>query len=250
MNDHNPPFFPPDAEIEGKLVRDYEPAVFRQLLEAAPPTLPYSRRAEVLCDRLAGSPYRTSPLGGGPGQAEAFTVHLGGFDCVTLFETVTALALSASEPEFLRRLHRMRYRDGRTDYLTRRHYMSLWREENEREGRVAVPPGLPPEREWRRDIGVLPAFGSFSAWLGGWPKTCVRRLAPGIRSGDLVFFISCRRRLDYFHTGILRSDGTEIRLFHASQSRGEAVEVPLRDFLGKNRMTGLTLLRPLPFHIT
>ncbi len=237
-------------EVEGKLVRDYEPAVFRALLEAAPPTLPFPRRVEALCDRLAGSPYRNSPLGGGPDQAEVFTVHLGGFDCVTLFETVTALALSASEPEFLRRLHRLRYRDGRTDYFTRRHYMSQWREENEREGRVAVPPGLPPEREWTREIGVLPAFGTFPVRLGGWPKRCVLRLAPGIRSGDLAFFISSRRRLDYFHTGILRSSGSEIRLFHASRSRGQAVDVPLPDFLGNNRMTGLTLLRPLPFHIT
>lgn len=250
MNDHNPPFFPPDAEIEGKLDRDYEPAFFRELLAAAAPALPFPRRVEVLCDRLAGSPYRTSPLGGGPEQPEVFTVHLGGFDCVTLCETVTALALSASEPEFLRRLHRLRYRDGRTDYFTRRHYMSRWREENEREGRVAVPPGLPPEREWRREIGILPALGRFSARLGGWPKTRIQRLAPGIRSGDLVFFISSRRRLDYFHTGILRSDGTGTRLFHASRSRGQAVDVALSDFLGRNRMTGLTLLRPLPFHIT
>jgi hypothetical protein len=65
-----------------------------------------------------------------------------------------------------------------------------------------------------------------------------------LHSGDLVFFVSTRRHLDVFHTGIIVRDGASVLMRHASRSQGGVVEQPLSEFLKANRMTGVIAVRP------
>ena len=227
--------------------REYAPALLRQLAAAAPSGLPYGERVERLCEALAGSPYRVNPLGGGPGESEAFVVSLQAFDCVTFIEEVTALAASTSEEDFLPRLRQLRYEDGRVDYFRRRHYFSQWLSGNAAEGRMAFleVPDL-PGRIWRRTLSVLPALGQRPGTVRGWPKTSFPRLRPHVRSGDVAAFISTRQDLDYFHSGLLIVRGSHVLLAHAARSAGAVVMVPLPEFLRAHRMSGLTVARPWP----
>jgi hypothetical protein len=209
--------------------------------------MPYGQRVERLCEALAGSPYRSNPLGGAPGEPEALTVSLTAFDCVTFVEEATAFAAADSEEDFDGRLRRLRYENGRVDYLRRRHYFSQWLSGNEAEGRVALleVPGL-PHRVWPRTLSVLAALGPRPEAVRGWPKTAYPRLRPRVRSGDVAAFVSTRRDLDYFHTGLLIVRGSCVLLAHAARSAGAVGIVPLPEFLRAQRMSGLTVARPWP----
>ena len=59
--------------------KEYAPERLAALLAAAPAGWPYGERVRRLCAALAGAPYRRAPLGGGPGQPEAFTAALDAF---------------------------------------------------------------------------------------------------------------------------------------------------------------------------
>jgi hypothetical protein len=227
---------------------EYTPARFLHLWRTAPPDLPYGPRVERLCEELAGRPYRADPLGGGPDRTEALTVSLTAFDCVTFIEEVTAFCRAGSEAEFLKLLRLLRYEDGRVEYLRRRHYLADWLAGNAAGGRLRLldPPSVPPPRRWERTLEVLPALGRRPAEIRGWPKQSWPRLRPAVRTGDLIGFVSTRRNLDYFHTGVLIVRSSHVLLAHASRSRDGVVLIPLAEFLRAERMSGLTVVRPWP----
>ena len=244
-----PNLFFPDSPLLARTVRDYRPEDFRSALGSIPPGTAYPDAIVCLCRHFLERPYLVSPLGGGPGQEETFRAHLRGFDCVTFFETAISLAQSRQESAFLTRLLGLRYRENRLDYACRRHYMTHWREENILGARCAPLLQAPPERRWHRVVNALACFGPQDLTISGWPKKEFRRWSPFVQNGDVVFFISARERLDYFHTGVLARSGEEIELYHASRSRGAVVRVPLPVFLANNRMSGVTISRPLPFPV-
>lgn len=218
---------------------------YRFLCRHAPPSLMYTERVERICEVLEGYPYRTDPLGGGPRETEEFRVSLSFFDCVTFMESVMALAATSRDQEFMNFLRHLRYRDGVVDYFHRCHYMTDWIEVNCAAGRVLrLSPALVPERQWSRVLSAMPALDARPTVIHGWPKEAFRRVRPFIRSGDLVFFISLRKNLDYFHTGVLLRRHVHILLAHAGKSRGKVVIMPLAAFLKEHRMSGMTIVRP------
>jgi len=219
-----------------------------RLLQQAPALRGYAARAEYACEVLAGTPYQSQPLGGGPGLPEELRLALHRFDCVTFMETVAALGAATDSPDFADKVRLLRYDGGVVDYFRRRHYMSAWIEGNVADGRVTrVEPGeAGPPRIWLRTLTVLPELGLVPARIRGWPKRSLPRLRPHLASGDLVFFISTRADLDYFHTGVLGRRGNAILLAHAARSRGGVVMEPLAEFLRRERMSGLTVVRPWP----
>jgi len=218
---------------------------YRFLCRQAPASLTYAERVERICETLEGYPYQTDPLGGGPAQTEEFRVCLHAFDCVTFTESVTALASTTREKEFMNFLRHLRYRDGVVDYFQRLHYMTDWIDANCAAGRILrLVPALLPEKEWPRVLSALPALGERPVVVRGWPKATFRRIRPFIRSGDLAFFVSLRKNLDYFHTGVLLRRHVHILLAHAGKSRGSVVIMPVEAFLKEHRMSGVTIVRP------
>jgi hypothetical protein len=202
-------------------------------------------RMESVSARFLGYPYKVSPLTGSAQSPEVFTKSLRHFDCVTYMESVVALSFARRPEDFASVLRKLRYENGRVSWDRRNHYMTQWIRNNARSGliyRLAVErqtnrkdrilnvvPGLPPRRE------------RFSCI----PKRTLQRIAPDMRTGDLIFFASTRPGLDVFHCGVIVRKGKKLYLRHASRSKGAVVEQPLDTFLKENRMAGVLLARPV-----
>lgn len=217
----------------------------RQLLSKGKDQPTISGRIDILSRLFLGSPYKSNPLIGSADTAEVFTASLDAFDCVTLIETVLALARASRLSDFSESLRRIRYDRGRIEWERRNHYMTDWIRNNLREG-VLRPVAMPyvPAISRERILNVLPGLAARRVRVRCVPKRAVTRAAKYLQSGDLMFFASARRNLDVFHAGIIVRDGPSARLRHASRSQGGVVEQELADFLKANRMAGVLVMRP------
>ena len=190
-------------------------------------------------------PYVENPLGGGAELKERLSISLDGFDCVTYMEAVLGLAASRNADEFAKQVREIRYRNGKLEWFERNHYMLDWLQRNETRGAIKdltrgrdtiartrtldVVRGLPPRRV---------TFRSF-------PKRRFARIKHRMRTGDLIMFVSTRKRLDVFHTGVLIQRDDRVLMRHATRSAGKVVEQDLGEFLMNHRMSGFILARPL-----
>ena len=216
-----------------------------QLLSKTKSCRSAGNRIEVLSRHFLGHPYTINPLIGSAGTPEVFTVSLDGFDCVTYVETILALARASSTDEFMEGLRNIRYEDGLIAWERRNHYMTGWIRNNVQAGtlrRVALPDVAVVVKE--RTLDELPGLAPVRARFACIPKPSMRKLTPGLRTGDLIFFASTRKRRDVFHCGIIVRDGERVLMRHASRSRGSVVEQELNEFLKANRMAGVIVARP------
>jgi hypothetical protein len=76
------------------------------------------------------------------------------------------------------------------------------------------------------------------------PKRKLAQVSRRLKDGDLIFFVSTRKGLDVFHTGIVFRDADRVILRHAARSRGGVVEQELAEFVRSNRMPGFIIVRP------
>src|SRR5215469_4180706 len=202
-------------------------------------------RMDVLSRHFLGYPYLADPLIGSSDIREVFTASLDGFDCVTYIETILALARASNVDEFIEWLRKIRYEQGCIQWEWRNHYMTLWIRNNIREGivkSISIPAVPIVSRE--RVLNVVPGLAAQQTRVECVPKLAVPRLATYLHSGDLIFFVSTRKNLDVFHTGIIMRDGNSILMRHASRSQGFVVEQELSKFLKANRMAGIIVVRP------
>ncbi len=88
------------------------------------------RKIEFISAAFLDTPYLAGTLIGSAATAEVLVLRLDGVDCFTLLDTVEALRRSASFDGFKEALRRIRYRDGRIDFLRRNHFFSEWGEAN------------------------------------------------------------------------------------------------------------------------
>jgi N-acetylmuramoyl-L-alanine amidase-like len=202
-------------------------------------------RIDALSRRFLGHRYKSNPLIGSADTAEVFTASLDGFDCVTYIEIILALACASNVDDFTEWLRKIRYERGRIQWERRNHYMTLWIRNNAREG-IIRPISIPavPMLSTERVLNVVPGLAAQRTRVKCIPKRAVPRLAAGLHSGDLMFFVSTRKNLDVFHAGIIVRDGNGMRMRHASRSHGFVVEQDLSEFLKSNRMAGVIVVRP------
>jgi hypothetical protein len=201
-------------------------------------------RIEVLSRSFLGHPYKVNPLVGTADTPEVFTVSLDEFDCVTYVETVVALARASGVDEFIEWLRKIRYEEGQVEWEHRNHYMSSWIRNNVRAGalrRIAAKVG-PVSKE--RTLSVVPGLPPRKVRFECIPKSSIGKLGPHLQTGDLIFFASTRSHLDIFHCGIIVRDGERLLMRHASRSQKGVVEQDLNEFLKKNRMAGVIVVRP------
>jgi Protein of unknown function (DUF1460) len=203
------------------------------------------RRIDVLSSHFLGHSYKENPLIGSADIPEVFTASLDGFDCVTYIETILALSRASNPDDFVERLRKLRYEQGRIAWDRRNHYMTAWIRNNARVGTirpVSIPSVSALSRE--RVLNVVPGLAARRARVKYAPKSAVPRLEPYLQTGDLIFFVSTRKNLDVFHAGIIVRDAKRLLLRHASRSRGSVVEQELIEFLKANRMAGVIIVRP------
>lgn len=85
---------------------------------------PVHTKIESIGASFLGSPYVLGNLGEGPGgeldQDPLYRFDV--FDCVTLVETVSALALAKDYPDFEKKMMEIRYAGGKISFLTRNHF--------------------------------------------------------------------------------------------------------------------------------
>lgn len=95
-------------------------------------------RLEKMSKLFVGFPYgKGGPLGeGADGRFDQDPLYrFDTFDCTTYVETMIALALSRDVNEFEIEQDKIRYTDGKVDYLTRKHFTDLqWIPENIEDG--------------------------------------------------------------------------------------------------------------------
>ncbi len=132
-------------------------------------------------------------------------------DCVTYIETILALARASNIDDFIEWLRKIRYDQGRVRWERRNHYMTRWIRNNVREG-IVRPVSVPavPIISRERVLNVVPGLATQRTRLKCVPKLAVRRLAPHLQSGDLIFFASTRKNLDVFHAGIIVREGKSL----------------------------------------
>jgi hypothetical protein len=120
-----------EAHKEDTLVQTIDPTD-RQWIDSllALPRLPKSflNRVDEISRYFMGVPFdSTGPTGEGHfgtvDTAPIYNIHR--FDCLTYIEHVLALAHSSNTDEFISQLQRMRYKDGKIDYLHRNHFFVI-----------------------------------------------------------------------------------------------------------------------------
>lgn len=210
-------------------------------------------RLLALSASLLGRPYFSFPLVGSKDQPEQLVTSLDGFDCVTFAESALALAWSKSPSDFPERLVAVRYQRGRVDWAWRNHYMHDWIRCNMRAGLVSpvspgrwVPGGKPRQMTVLKDYP--PAPRERLVWAPRYfPSRDAGRLSAEGRGGDVLCFVSNRKDLDTFHVGLLVPDDPPA-VRHASRSAGAVIHQDLAEFLAKNDVPGMLVVRanPLP----
>jgi hypothetical protein len=204
-------------------------------------------RMEVFSRHFLGCPYTINPLIGSLSVPEVFVASFDGFDCVTYMETIVALSRASTADEFDDMLRKIRYESGSVRWIRRNHYMIGWIRSNSR-GKKQPVTVIAPEGVRRvvkeRDLHDLPGLPPGPMRFECIPKPAIRKLAPHVQTGDLIFFVSTKPNHDIFHCGLLVRDGKRLLLRHASRSKGGVVEQDLNDFLKANRMAGVIVVRP------
>ena len=216
----------------------------QRLLSAARPKRAAGARIEAVSRQFLGLPY-SSTLIGSAQQPEVFVAALDTFDCVTYIETVLALARASNASQFSEFLRHLRYDHGRVAWEKRNHYMTHWIRNNTRNGTVRRIAARVPSRRKARLLNIVPGLPASSVRFECVPKQAIKRLAPHLETGDVIFFASTRKHLDVFHCGLLIRDGEHFRMRHASRSRKSVVEQDLDEFLKDNRMAGVIVVRPI-----
>jgi len=216
----------------------------QQLLYRAAAHASVGQRMKAISGQLLGYPYIVNPLVGSPEEPEVFVSTLAGFDCVTFMETVLALALARSAEEYPELLREIRYVYGEVSWRSRHHYTVDWARHNVRRGFLADITRGDDVIATRKTLDLIeqlpPRIVSFSYF----PKRRLGQVSRGLQDGDLIFFVSTRKGLDVFHTGLIIRDGERVLLRHAARSRGGVVEQELKEFVDANRLPGFIVVRP------
>lgn len=94
-------------------------------------------RLQFISRQFLGKPYLIGALGEGKGARfdQEPRYRTDAFDCDTFVTTVLALALAKTENDFPQCMSRIRYKNGKVDYLSRNHFTSVdWNSDNQKQG--------------------------------------------------------------------------------------------------------------------
>lgn len=222
-----------------------------------------------------GSPYVASTLEREP---EGLVVNLQGLDCTTLVEISLALVLSAADscviPSFrsyCAALRRIRYRNGEIAYTQRLHYISDWKEANERQGIVKdITAELPGSKPLPLSLSFIsthplsyPQLVKHPEWISAIkqseeeasvrvyayiPKENLPQAESFICGGDILAFVTSIPGLDVSHLGIACWRNGKLTFLHASSSAKQVIVNPvsLQTYLERmGKVKGLWVIRVL-----
>lgn len=212
------------------------------------------RRVEFISAAFLETPYLADTLIGSAETAEVFVLRLDGVDCFTLLDTVEALRRTSSFGGFKEALRRIRYREGRVDFLSRNHFFSEWEEANSAHLRDVT--ALVGGENVRRVEKHLNRKKDGALYLPGYPVkkreiACIppeavdETVLARLQSGDYVGIYSPWPGLDVSHVGIVAKREGKVFLRHASSRSHprKVVDQELTSYLGGRK--GLIVYRPV-----
>jgi len=223
---------------------------------------------------LQGTDYVGGTLDGEGG--EVCRVDFTGLDCVTFFEVAlgTSRIMKKGKDTFedlVNEITMTRYRGGNlTDYTSRLHYTADWIYDNAQKGVVKdvtkeiggekLPLKVNFMSQHPKYYPPLVADSSLIAVMAKHenainarqyfyiPKADVAKIAPLLKTGDIIAISTNKEGLDYSHTGMAyRDEKGVLRFLHASQTKKKVIlDTALHDYLaGVKSQTGITVARPV-----
>ena len=158
-----------------------------------------------------GTRYQAGTLAGGPATSEALVVNFNGVDCFTFADYIEALSRSRDRQSFINNLARIRYVNGRVDYLSRRHFFSDWFATAPRNALDITPTLSPRYLTVQKQLNIKPGGGVFIPGLPVRPrsinyipgKAVDDRLLEKLKEGDYVGIYSPLVGLDVTHVGVV-----------------------------------------------
>jgi len=219
------------------------------------------------------TPYVASTLEKEP---EQLVINLRELDCTTLVENVIALALTikSATPSFelfCNQLQQLRYRKTViNDYTDRLHYFTDWIFENSRKNLVhdmtkeigGIPYRLNlsfmsthPDsyRQLKSDPALIPVIAQQEKEISARdtyaliPEEKITDCRNGMKSGDIVCFVTQIEGLDVSHLGFIYWQGDKLGFLHASSTAKKVIVDPrsLQEYVeGISTTTGVMIVRP------
>jgi len=198
--------------------------------------------------------YKGFTLIGSKDIEEELVVDLSGMDCFTFIDYVEAMRLARSYEDFLKRLKRIRYRNGNKGFIWRNHFFTDWIENNS--DFVDDVTRIIGGKKTRSVKKILNLKEDGSLFLDGIDikerkinyitvkdlKTFKDRL----KTGDYIGIYTETKGLDVSHVGIVIKEDTLI--FRHASSKPDVMAVIDEDFeIYMEGKEGIIILRPKPF---
>lgn len=221
-------------------------------------TLTLDDRISEIARKSLGISYADSPLGEGPGAKydPDPLMDLSQVDCVTFVEQTLSLAASSTYQAAFDRLQRIRYQNGKVDYLYRNHFfISDWIAHNtfcqDVTGEMGVKTGSVTRAISRKDFFVktkAPELGQEIPdqvqTLAYIPIDKAEEAATHITRPTLVVFAGKIDWLFALHCGFLIPDASgKVMLYHASSKAKAVATIPFAQYASEqsSRYLGFTL---------
>ncbi len=221
-----------------------DPAELRELISMAASVESIGERIALISARFLGRPYLRHPLHGSPNTPETLVTRLDGFDCVTFVETVLALAHARTPADFERELALVRYRDGHVDWADRLHYATAWAAAQVARGRLEDLTTGPATLLRQKTLDYVPGLPPREVTYRYFPKRAFPLVAPTLRRGDIIFFVSGSPGLDANHVGLVIEHADGLWLRNASRQQRAVVDQPLDRYFARHPMAGFFVTRP------
>lgn len=211
-------------------------------------------------------------------EPEFLVVNLHELDCLTLVETVCALAMTKREgktgfADYCRNLERLRYQNGqRRGYLSRLHYFPWWEKDNglrkiitdvQQPDYFTTPMmvgnnymSTHPDKyemlrrhpDWASRIKMLEGLynGRHRNYMPTDNVKLKRKVLTCIHDGDIIGIVQLANGIDVSHLGFAfwGKDG-QLHMLHASSLQKKVIEdtTPLYQYLIKQKKKGIKVLR-------
>ncbi|MFQ3573375.1 MAG: N-acetylmuramoyl-L-alanine amidase-like domain-containing protein [Thermodesulfovibrionales bacterium] len=210
-----------------------------------------SARIERISKFFKGIPYNDKTLIGSKDTKEIFVINLEEMDCFTYIDYVEALSRSDNFDEFKQNLKKVRYREGKIDFLNRRHFFTDWAFDKDAHATdvttiiagdkaISAHKTLNLKATRRFYLVGLPVVHRTITYIP--TKEIDSKIIDRLKTGDYIGIYTHDKGLDVSHVGILIKDENGKPFFrHASSLRGKVVQHSFTAYM-RNK-AGIVVLR-------
>lgn len=226
-----------------------------RIIEKARKIIDPGERVEFLSGLFLKTPYREFTLMGSKDMEEKLVVDLSGVDCFTFIDYVEAMRLAKSFKDFLKKLQRIRYRNGNVSFIDRNHFFTDWIENNSDFVKdITVTVGEVRARSIKKFLNLKEDGSFFLDGIGIKERNIhyipshyvTEAFKDHIKTGDYTGIYTEEEGLDVSHVGIIIKREGVLLLRHASSKSNVRAVVDEDFFRYIEDKKGIIVLRPEP----